>query len=292
VKLEQHPLSAAFPRMDEDAFQSLKDSIESMGVQRPITLHGGMVLDGWNRYMACQELCMQCPTEYLPDNVDPREFVRALNKERRHLTPSQWAVAEVALWEWMPAGSNQHGGVAPGATPAKTNGEMAKNAGVSERTIRQAKRVQQHAAPEVVEKVKEGEVSLKKAAAVASLPKDQQVAALETTAAAKRDGHDEAPTSISTRNGSESDADELADLREQLAELQSSHAETIADNDAMGKIFDSDDRLAAAMAEVKRLREMNRVFEERIRSQQNKENELIRMVKSLQRKLKTIAQTA
>jgi hypothetical protein len=285
MTFEQHPLSAAFPRMDEDAFQSLKDSIESMGVQRPITLHEGMVLDGWNRYMACHDLCMQCPTEDLPDDVDPREFVRALNKERRHLTPSQWAVAEVALWEWEPA--HRPNKAAPGAGLSRTNAQMAENAGVSERTIRHAKQVQQHAAPEVVAKVKAGDVSVKKAASVAGLPKDQQVAALETTVATQRQGHNKAPGPAETL-----DAGELADLREQLAELQSSHAETIADNESMGKVFDSNDQLAAAMTEVKRLREMNRVLEERIRGQQNKENELIRMVKSLQRKLKTMEQTA
>ena len=33
----QHPLSAAFPRMTAEEFQELKDSIEVLGVQNPIT---------------------------------------------------------------------------------------------------------------------------------------------------------------------------------------------------------------------------------------------------------------
>ncbi len=56
--LAQHPLSAAFPAMDADDFQSLKDSIENIGVQNPITLYDGMVIDGWHRYTAATELGM------------------------------------------------------------------------------------------------------------------------------------------------------------------------------------------------------------------------------------------
>lgn len=48
----QHPLSAAFPAMQSDEFQALVDSIESIGVQNPITLLDGMVIDGWHRYKA------------------------------------------------------------------------------------------------------------------------------------------------------------------------------------------------------------------------------------------------
>lgn len=49
---QQHPLSAAFPAMSAEDFQGLKDSIENIGVQNPITIFEGMVVDGWNRYKA------------------------------------------------------------------------------------------------------------------------------------------------------------------------------------------------------------------------------------------------
>lgn len=38
--------------MQSDEFQALVDSIESIGVQNPITLLDGMVIDGWHRYKA------------------------------------------------------------------------------------------------------------------------------------------------------------------------------------------------------------------------------------------------
>ena len=111
--LRQHPLSAAFPAMPEEDFQALKDSIENIGVQNPITLHEGMVVDGWHRYRAATELCMPCPAIELGD-VDPRDFVKAQNKARRNLSASQWALIEVTLWNWKSAGKPTNPAAAAG----------------------------------------------------------------------------------------------------------------------------------------------------------------------------------
>ena len=75
---QQHPLSAAFPAIGADDFQALKDSIENIGVQNPITLFEGMVIDGWHRYTAANDLGMHCPAVEL-GNVDPRDLVLAQN---------------------------------------------------------------------------------------------------------------------------------------------------------------------------------------------------------------------
>ena len=87
----QHPLSAAFPAMSAEDFQALTDSIDNIGIQNPITLFEGMVIDGWHRYSAALRLGMDCPTVELGD-VDPREFVMAQNKARRHTTQAQLAM--------------------------------------------------------------------------------------------------------------------------------------------------------------------------------------------------------
>lgn len=175
----QHPLSAAFPAMQADEFQALKDSIESIGVQNPITLLDGMVIDGWHRYSAAAELGMHCPTVEL-DDTDPKDFVMAQNKARRHITAAQLAMAATAVYAWRSNGENQHTEKRVGTEclPSKTNAELADIAGVGDRTIKQAKAVQAHAAPEVIEAVKRGEVGLPKAAAIAKLPMAEQAAAL------------------------------------------------------------------------------------------------------------------
>ena len=71
--------------MSTEDFQGLKDSIENIGVQNPITIFEGMVVDGWNRYKAANELGMDCPSKELDAWIDPVAFVRAQNKDRRHL---------------------------------------------------------------------------------------------------------------------------------------------------------------------------------------------------------------
>jgi hypothetical protein len=164
--MKQHPLSSAFPAMPEEQFQALKDSITDIGVQEPITIFEGMVIDGWHRYTAALEAGVDCPTIELVD-VDPQAFVIAKNKARRHITSSQIALAVTAVYQWRSVGRPN---VAPGAT-LKTNAELAALAGTSERTIRQAKTVQEKAAPQVKEAVKAGTMSVKKAAETVNPPK-------------------------------------------------------------------------------------------------------------------------
>lgn len=57
----------------------------------------------------------------------------------------------------------------------------------------------------------------------------------------------EAPSSVV-----EIPRDELAELRERIAELQASLKETVSDNEMMGRVFDAEDKLKAAMDEAKR----------------------------------------
>jgi len=179
--LKQHPLSAAFPAMLDADFQALKDSIENIGVQNPITLYEGMVIDGWHRYSAATAVGLDCPTVDLGD-VDPRDFVLAQNKARRHVTQAQLALATTAVYAWKPVGANQHGGSAGPADPPKTTKELAAIAGVGVRSIEQAKAIQTKAVPEVLEAVKRGDIGGEKAAAIAKLPKEEQAAAIHQPA--------------------------------------------------------------------------------------------------------------
>ncbi len=174
---KQHPLSASFPAMDADDFQSLKDSIENIGVQNPITLYDGMVIDGWHRYTIATELGMECRTVDLGE-VDPRDFVLAQNRARRHITQAQLAMATTTVYAWRPVGNPAFSQSGTECPIAKSNAQLAEAAGVSEKTIKQAKAVQTKAAPEVIAAVKSGEIGLPKAAAIAKLPKEEQVAAI------------------------------------------------------------------------------------------------------------------
>lgn len=252
-------------------FQALKDSIMEIGVQNPITLFEGMVIDGWHRYSAATDLGMDCPVVELGD-VDPRDFVLAQNKARRHVTQAQLGLAVTAVYAWMPAGNpalSQSGSACP---VGKTNSELAQIAGVSERTIKQAKAIQTKAAPEVVEAVKRGEIGGEKAAAIAKLPKEEQAAAI----------HQPAPKPVAAPAY---DGPDEAELR--AAELQEQ-----ADQEAFNKLLLADDKLATAYEEIKRLNAVNAVLESRMQGLMNEKNEAIRLCKQLQRRLDRAEQAA
>jgi len=140
----QHPLSAAYPAMQPTEYQGLLDSITDIGVQVPITLFEGQVIDGWHRYKAATELGMECPSVELVD-VDPRDFAKSQGA-RRNISPSQTAMAITAIYAWRPHGDQRS---AVTADRVKTTKELATIAGVGTRTIEQAKAVQASGVPPI-----------------------------------------------------------------------------------------------------------------------------------------------
>lgn len=263
---QQHPLSAAFPAIGADDFQALKDSIENIGVQNPITLFEGMVIDGWHRYTAANDLGMHCPAVEL-GNVDPRDFVLAQNKARRHVTQAQLGLAVTAVYAWRPAGNpalSQSGSACP---VGKTNAELAQIAGVSERTIKQAKAIQTKAAPEVVEAVKRGEIGCEKAAAIAKLPKEEQAAAIHK------------PTPKATPEETpEDDGPSAEEIAAQVAAEE-------ADRALVAKLLDSNEPLAELAEENKQLKAEIAQLKLARDGYMNRCNEAIALVKSRDRQI-------
>ena len=160
--MKQHPLSSAFPAIPESDRAALRADLEANGQQILIVLHEGMVLDGWHRYCILIDLGIEPKTKILPEGKDPRAFVRSVNMHRRHLNASQRAMAEVAISEWRPHGVARG---TPGVPLGATKKEMAEAAKVSPNTIKQAKTVTEQAPASTVKAVKDGEKSVKAAAA-------------------------------------------------------------------------------------------------------------------------------
>ena len=210
--------------MQAEEFQALKDSIEAIGVQNPITLLDGMVIDGWHRYSAAAELGMDCPSVDLGD-TDPKDFVMAQNKARRHITAAQLAMATTAVYQWRPLGDQRS---TLNVDRAKTTAQLADIAGVHANTITQAKSIQSHAAPEVIEAVKRGEVGLPKAAAIAKLPMAEQAAAL----------HKPAPKPVA----------KPAPVVEPIAEEPEDYTELDAVKDSLSAVIEQNDRLNDRLA--------------------------------------------
>src|SRR5262249_5145016 len=103
---------------------ALLDDIKKHGLQAPISLYQGKILDGRNRYRACRELGIECQTrEYRGD--DPAGFVLSMNLHRRHLTQEQKRELVTKLLK---------------ATPKKSNREIGKLARANHKTVDRIRR--------------------------------------------------------------------------------------------------------------------------------------------------------
>jgi ParB-like chromosome segregation protein Spo0J len=91
IELEGHRLANYFPAIEGQEFDDLVESIRKNGQLNPIILFEGKILDGKNRFRACQQLGINPITQEYSGN-DPLDFVIAENINRRHLTESQRAM--------------------------------------------------------------------------------------------------------------------------------------------------------------------------------------------------------
>ena len=295
MNYSQHPLSAAFPAMGSETFLALVEDVRSHGQRDTATLCDGMVIDGWHRYKACQELSIPCRFEEF-SGLDAVAFVRSKNQHRRHYQKSQQAAIEVSLTAWAEAHRPRKG---EAASPFSTNKEMADRAGTTERTIQHAKRAHEAGLGEAV---RDGKVSAERAAELAKADPAlaKQVAHGEVSlsaAVAKVDGKQAKPSKpkpkpkpkVITEDRAAEILAENESLREANAELAKNAAEAASENDSMGAIFDADDKLAAATKEITKLRAQIRTLTERNNGLMGENSELKRLLKAAQRKLEKVA---
>lgn len=95
--LEFHTIAGLFPLMEAAELDALAEDIRRHGLLEPIVLHEGQVLDGRNRYLACQQVEVPVHTRELPAGTNPWDFVWSHNAERRHLSAGQRAAIFVRM---------------------------------------------------------------------------------------------------------------------------------------------------------------------------------------------------
>ena len=244
--MRQHPLSAAFPEMPEKEFRELIADIETHGLQHPIMIYDGMILDGWHRYRACQELSIQPWTQKLGKDLDPVAYVLSGNLHRRHLTGSQRAVAVVTCHAWAPEGRP---GKLDTGCPVSTTAEMAEEAGVHPSTIKQAKRAQEAGLGNAV---RDGMATAKQAAEVAKLPEPERQAALEAKPEPKPK-----PKPAEPAPDVEKLKAEIQDLNDRGLEDASLREGLMKDNEAMRRILDAEVTMEQYYREVKMVQARN-----------------------------------
>ena len=257
---EQHELSKAFPAMSDEEYQDLKDSIENIGVQNPIVIYEEKVIDGWHRYNAANDVGMPCPEVELEDDIDPRDFVIANNKARRHLTKSQIALSYTKVYQWHPIGKNPK---SVETTDLKTSKDLAKMAGVGVSTIEKAKQVLTKGNKEVIDAVESGKIGINKGSKIASLPKEKQAKALSESEERK-------PSLLDGNAPSEE-------------ELMANELAMEADLKQVNAFLEADDKMAHLYEENKRLSHLLAQKEARIKAIMNEKSECIKICKRLQK---------
>jgi DNA methylase len=162
-----HPLADLFPLLEGPAFQELVDDIARPdGLREPIWLHqDGRILDGRNRYLACQKLGIDATTRVY-EGDDPLSFVISSNLLRRHLDESQRAMVAARIAK-LRDGQRADYAATEISAPVITQGQAAGILSVSPDSIQFARKVQERAIPEIAAAVDSGKLAVSVAAKLA-----------------------------------------------------------------------------------------------------------------------------
>ena len=171
--IKPHPFAALFPELPLEELTQLARDIKERGQLEPIILYKGAILDGRNRYRACQIAGVKPRIEEFDAKAtrrSPEELILSRNLRRRHLSVGQKAA--IAL-EWseqieLSAGPEKNKGR---GRPKGTLSEGAEKIGINERRVFEVRKVRD-ANPSLYEDVKADRRSLNSALAEISPPRD------------------------------------------------------------------------------------------------------------------------
>ena len=174
-------------------YEALERSILAEGCRDALVLWGEVLIDGHNRYAICRKHGLPFKTVqngnfasiedvmlWMIDNHLARrsvsDFQRGMLALRKKAilsarTKAQKEAEPEAATEAAPEAATER-------PPLSTREEVAKVAGISSNAVSRIEKIQKTATPELVEAVRSGAISLNAAAAVASLPSEEQVAAV------------------------------------------------------------------------------------------------------------------
>jgi N6-adenosine-specific RNA methylase IME4/ParB-like chromosome segregation protein Spo0J len=164
--LQFHPLADIFPLVEGAEFDELVADIREHGLHEPIVVFEDKILDGRNRYRACDAAGVE-PTFTVYSGDDPVSYVVSLNLRRRHLSESQRAMVAAKL-------ATLKDGQRADLVEGLPIGRASEMLNVGERSVARAREVQEHGAPELIHAVEQGAVSVSAAADVATLSAQEQ----------------------------------------------------------------------------------------------------------------------
>lgn len=176
-----HPACLAFPLLPEAELKELAADIKLRGLLNPVVLYQGKVLDGRNRLAACEKAGVEPRFVEWEGEGSPTEWVIATNLIRRQLTASQRAVVAVDLLPVLEReakerqrrsrGRGKKGGKELPANSGKGKASQvaARIAKTNRQYVQDAKAIKE-SAPEVLEKIRAGELTIPEGKRLAGLP--------------------------------------------------------------------------------------------------------------------------
>jgi hypothetical protein len=183
--MEYHPIASIFPLLPDQEIGAMSEDIQKNGLLNPILTYEGKILDGRNRFRACN-LVGVAPTFSAYDGEDPVGHVLSLNLHRRQLTASQRAAVATESLPHFEAEAEKRRRekisdsrtsetveLVPPSQEVKSRDQAGALVGVNGRYVSEAKRIKEES-PETFEKVKAGEISIKGAIKELFVPKVDQ----------------------------------------------------------------------------------------------------------------------
>jgi hypothetical protein len=246
-------LKAYIDPLTPEEYESLERSMLAEGCRDALVLWGDVLVDGHNRYGICQKHGIPFQTVQNPrfrTIEDVHLWMIDQHLGRRSVSDFQRGVLALRKREIVaerrtraaPANAQATGDEGPPfdvdeAPPAPLDSReaLARAARLSSNQVVMIEKIQKQAAPELVEAIKAGTISLNAAAAVASLPAEEQKAAVvagkdelkqaaKRVRDAKRRPREEGAAPTAAADAADT-GDELQTLRERVAALTAENAD-------------------------------------------------------------------
>lgn len=156
--MEFHEYAEIFPLMSGQDFEELKASLSRTGFdpQIPIIVFEGKILDGRNRWRACEELAIE-PSIITFEGSDPIEFVLKHNLARRQLTDGQRSLA-ASRFAKLRVGQNGKSNTQRCVT--ETQAQAAQRFNISQRSVTAARKVIENGSAQLQKAVEEGRIGV------------------------------------------------------------------------------------------------------------------------------------
>lgn len=186
-------LRAYIDPLTQDEFAALELSLLNEGCRDALVLWGDILVDGHNRYGICQKHGLPFNTVqntsfqsmddvhlWMIDNHLGRRSVSDFQRGVLALRKKDILSARLAQPREESASADTNAEIPASPTEPKrtlSRQDIARTARVSSVTLGQIEKIQKSAAPELVDAIKSGEISINAAAVVATLPAEKQIAA-------------------------------------------------------------------------------------------------------------------